>query len=111
MTKKSRTQASALPALSGAASFVLSLILFLLPVFKLVSNSAWQTSIFGWALASVTIFIMYGLDNRIQNSPQNPPNFRYVPGYSKLLRFLSYLSLILTFVHVWRLAQIWSIVS
>lgn len=108
---KARTRASVLPLLLGILSFITSLILALLPLLKLVSNSETTTSLVGWFLASVTIFTLYGIDHRIQTSPKNAPTFEYRSGYSRTLAFLAYASLLLTFAHVWRWADLWSRVS
>ena len=108
---KVRTKASVLPVLVGTLSFIASLVLALLPLLKLVSNSETTTSLVGWFLASVTIFTLYGIDHRIQNSPRNSPAFAYRTGYGHTLAFLAYASLLLTFAHVWRLAELWSRVS
>jgi len=108
---KSRTKASLWPVLLGVLSFLTSLVLAVLPLLKLVSISETTTSLVGWLLASVTVFTLYGIDHRIQNSPKNAANFGYRSGYSRTLALLAYASLLLTFAHVWRWADLWSRVS
>ena len=106
-----RLKASPLPLILSSVALVASAVLAALPALRLISNTNPVTSIIGWLLTPVATFVLYGLDFRFQNAPQNSRNFVMRPGFTRTLQILAIASLLLLFPHILRLAQIWSVVN
>ena len=109
--KPQAQKASSIPLWSSLVSFFLSLGLAALPFFKLVTNSEALTSLIGWALTPVATFTLYGLDFYLQHRPSNASRFSFRPDFSRILLIIAYASLGLCVAHVWRLAELWSVVA
>lgn len=105
-----RSSASPVPLIISLISLVSSAVLALLPYFKVVTNTEWYTSFFGWLLAPIATFIMVGIDFFMQNSVNNSARFNFRPGFSKTLKLIAYLSIPILILHALRLAGIWSVV-
>jgi purine-cytosine permease-like protein len=104
-------KAKAWPLWASIAVTVFSVVLALLPILKLVTNTAWFTSVIGWALTPVLTFILFGYDYYLQNKATNSVNFRRRPEFGKALMVLAYISIAICIVHVWRFASILSVVG
>ncbi len=110
MAKSTRLQASPLWMLLSIAAFVASAVLALLPILRIISNTSPITSLAGWLLTPVATFVFFGIDNQRQNS-NGSRNFIMKPGYSLTLKIVAFASIALLVPHVWRLAQLWSVVN
>jgi purine-cytosine permease-like protein len=104
-------KAKAWPLWVSIAATVFSVVLALLPILKLVTNTAWFTSVIGWALTPVLTFILFGYDYYLQNKATNSVNFVRRPDYGRALMIVAYLSIAICVVHVWRFASILSVVG
>jgi len=62
-------------------------------------------------LTPVLSFTLYGLDYYLQHRATNSASYTFRSGYTTVLKVLAYVSLVLCVVHVWRLADLWSVVS
>jgi hypothetical protein len=110
MTDKNN-KAKVWPLWASIAGTVFSVVLALLPILKIVSNSAPLTSVVGWFLTPVVTFTLFGCDYYLQNKSTNSVNFRRRPEFGKALMVLAYISIAICIVHVWRFASILSVVG
>jgi hypothetical protein len=104
-------KAKAWPLWASIAATVLSIALALLPILKIVTNTAWYTSVAGWLLTPVVAFTLYGYDYHLQNKATNSVNFRRRPEFGKALMVLAYISIAICILHVSRVASILSVVG
>lgn len=108
---KNSTTASGAPFLISLLALLSSLALVALPIFKLVSNTDSIPSLVGWFLTPVVTFTMYGLDFFLQSQGGASSNFIFRPGFTKALKAIAYISLVVGIFHIWRIATLWSVVS
>lgn len=103
--------ASAFPLVAGLISITASLVLALLPLLRLVSNSNYASSLIGWLLGPVVLFTLYGIDVNLQKSPKNRSLLISKPGYTTTLRILAYISIAIGLMHAWRVSSLLSVVA
>jgi hypothetical protein len=111
MVPEKMKPASAWPLVLALLSILSSLVLGLLPMMRLVSNSNFATSLVGWLLGPVMAFTLYGVDVNLQKSPKNRALLIAKPGYTAVLRILAYASILIGLMHAWRVSSLLSVVA
>lgn len=90
-------------------SFLASLVLAVLPVLRVISNTSPLSSVLGWLLTPVATFVFFGIDDNVQK--RGGSNFIRKPAFTRTLQVIAILSVGLLVPHAIRLASLWSVVN
>jgi len=107
---KTREEASIFPLMVSLTSVLLSVVLLWFSYF-MSEHSNWIPSFAGWVLTPVITFSMLGIDFYLQNKPNLPITFESKPKFARWLKIISYFSILLALIHIYRFAQVWSVIS
>ncbi len=107
---KTKEEASIFPLVVSLVSTLTSTV-FLWFSYFMSENGNWLISFVGWVLTPVLTFSMLGVDFYLQNKPNLPITFESKPKFAKWLKIIAYLSIVLALLHIYRFAQVWSVIS